>query len=65
MSLSAIAPRPCPGKSTMLKLLNRLYDVKSGSIKIDGQDVRDVKLSRYVPTVIVGNASEVSTDLPT
>lgn len=32
------------GKSTILKLLFRLYDVGSGSITIDGQDVRDVTL---------------------
>ena len=32
------------GKSTILKLLFRLYDVNEGSIKIDGQDVRDVTL---------------------
>lgn len=30
------------GKSTMLKLIFRFYDVKGGSIKIDGQDIRDV-----------------------
>lgn len=36
------------GKSTILKLLTRLYDVTAGSIRIDGQDVRDVDLSRYV-----------------
>lgn len=30
------------GKSTILKLLFRLYDVGSGSIKIDGQNLRDV-----------------------
>lgn len=32
------------GKSTMLKLMDRFYDVKSGSIKIDGQDIRDIKM---------------------
>lgn len=32
------------GKSTILKLLFRLYDVGSGSVKIDGQDLRDVTL---------------------
>lgn len=34
------------GKSTILKLIDRFYDVKSGSILIDGQDVRDVTLDR-------------------
>lgn len=32
------------GKSTILKLLSRFYDVQAGAIKIDGQDVRDVTL---------------------
>lgn len=32
------------GKSTMLKLLNRFYDVTEGAIRIDGQDLRDVDL---------------------
>ncbi|KAH6634036.1 hypothetical protein B0J18DRAFT_6634 [Chaetomium sp. MPI-SDFR-AT-0129] len=32
------------GKSTILKLLDRFYDVTKGSIKIDGQDIRDVDL---------------------
>lgn len=36
------------GKSTILKLLNRFYDVTSGSIMIDGQDIRDVDLQRSV-----------------
>ena len=30
------------GKSTISRLLFRFYDVQSGSIRIDGQDVRDV-----------------------
>ncbi|MCY4729751.1 ABC transporter ATP-binding protein/permease [Natronomonas gomsonensis] len=33
------------GKSTVLKLLLRLYDVDEGAIRIDGQDIRDVTLS--------------------
>jgi len=32
------------GKSTLLKLLPRLYDVDEGTVRIDGQDVRDVTL---------------------
>jgi ATP-binding cassette subfamily B protein len=32
------------GKSTVLKLLLRMYDVDEGSIRIDGQDVGDVTL---------------------
>jgi ABC-type multidrug transport system fused ATPase/permease subunit len=33
------------GKSTMLKLLFRFYDVTKGSITIDGQDLRSVTIS--------------------
>jgi ABC-type transport system involved in Fe-S cluster assembly fused permease/ATPase subunit len=33
------------GKSTTLKLIFRFYDVTSGSIRIDGQDIRSVTLS--------------------
>ncbi|KAL7628020.1 hypothetical protein AAE478_002216 [Parahypoxylon ruwenzoriense] len=33
------------GKSTILKLLDRFYDVTGGSILIDGQDIRDVTIS--------------------
>jgi ABC-type transport system involved in Fe-S cluster assembly fused permease/ATPase subunit len=34
------------GKTTILKLIHRFYDVKSGRILIDGQNVRDVTLDR-------------------
>ena len=33
------------GKTSIVNLLERFYDVKSGSIKIDGKDVRDIKLN--------------------
>jgi len=32
------------GKSTILKLLFRFYDVREGKIEIDGQDIKDVTL---------------------
>jgi subfamily B ATP-binding cassette protein MsbA len=32
------------GKTTMTNLINRMYDVKEGSIKIDGIDIRKIKL---------------------
>jgi ABC-type transport system involved in Fe-S cluster assembly fused permease/ATPase subunit len=33
------------GKSTILKLLFRFYDITGGSIRIDGQDLRSVRIS--------------------
>ncbi|MXV63079.1 ATP-binding cassette domain-containing protein [Natronorubrum sp. JWXQ-INN-674] len=33
------------GKSTVLKLLLRLYDVQEGAVRIDGHDIRDVSLA--------------------
>jgi subfamily B ATP-binding cassette protein MsbA len=33
------------GKTTLANLVPRFYDVVSGSVKIDGQDVRDLRLS--------------------
>lgn len=33
------------GKSTIVDLLPRFYDVKSGCIRIDGTDIRDIKIS--------------------
>ena len=38
------------GKSTILRLLYRFYDATEGSIQIDGQDIRSIKMAslRYV-----------------
>jgi subfamily B ATP-binding cassette protein MsbA len=33
------------GKSTIMNLLLRFYDIDSGSIKIDGNDIRDITMS--------------------
>jgi ATP-binding cassette subfamily B protein len=33
------------GKSTLVKLLLRLYDVTGGEVRVDGRDVRNVKLA--------------------
>lgn len=41
--VAIVGPSGC-GKSTILRLLFRFYDVESGRITIDGQDVRDVSL---------------------
>jgi ATP-binding cassette subfamily B protein len=35
------------GKSTVVKLLARLYDVSSGAVLVDGLDVRDLSLEGY------------------
>ncbi len=35
------------GKSTITKLLMRFYDVKSGSITIDGTELKDIELGSY------------------
>ena len=41
---TAIVGASGSGKSTLINLILRFYDVKTGSIKIDGQDIRDVSL---------------------
>lgn len=43
-TIALVGPTGC-GKTTVLSLIMRLYDVKKGSVCIDGMDVRDVELS--------------------
>jgi ATP-binding cassette subfamily B (MDR/TAP) protein 7 len=41
--VAIVGPSGC-GKSTILRLLFRFYDVQSGRVTIDGQDIREVSL---------------------
>lgn len=57
------------GKSTLINLIPRFYDVTGGSIKIDGHDVRDVKLHDlreaigYVPQKAVLFSGTIATNV--
>jgi subfamily B ATP-binding cassette protein MsbA len=42
--LVALVGQSGGGKSTLVDLLSRFYDVKEGSIAVDGTDIRDIRL---------------------
>ncbi|MGN0550621.1 MAG: ABC transporter ATP-binding protein [Acutalibacteraceae bacterium] len=42
--IAIVGPTGC-GKTTLINLLMRFYDVTSGSIKVDGTDIRDITRS--------------------
>jgi subfamily B ATP-binding cassette protein MsbA len=43
-TVALVGPTGC-GKSTVINLLQRFYDVKSGAIYIDGEDIRNLKIN--------------------
>lgn len=45
--VAAFVGRSGAGKSTMIKLLSRHYDVTAGSIKVDGTDIREFKVDQF------------------
>ena len=49
----ALVGRSGAGKSTIVNLVPRLFDVTEGSISIDGQDVRDVTLTSLRDSVAI------------
>lgn len=63
-----IGPTGC-GKSSVLKLIERLYDVTIGSVTVDGIDVRDYKLDDlrsligYVPQKNVLFSGDIASNL--
>jgi len=42
-TIALVGPNGC-GKSTLMNLLPRFWDIQDGAIRVDGQDVRDVRL---------------------
>lgn len=59
----AIAGRSGNGKSTIARLVARLYDAHSGTVFIEGQDVRDIKLKSLRSAVIFVPQDPVLFDL--
>jgi subfamily B ATP-binding cassette protein MsbA len=49
----AVVGRSGSGKSTLVNLLPRFYDVSSGSVRIDGRDVREFELKNLREQIAV------------
>ena len=52
-SMTAVVGRSGAGKTTLIKLLSRHYDVTEGALRVDGVDVRDYALADYRRQVAV------------
>lgn len=50
-TVTALVGRSGSGKSTLAHLVNRLWDIEQGSIRIGGQELRDIPLDRLRQTV--------------
>ena len=59
----AIAGTSGHGKSTIARLVARLYDVRSGEVFVEGMDVRDIKLKSLRSSVILVPQEPVLFDL--
>jgi len=49
-TLAVVGPTGC-GKTTLVNLIARVYDVRAGRVTIDGHDVRDIPLDQLRRTV--------------
>ncbi|MCB0336099.1 MAG: ABC transporter ATP-binding protein [Bdellovibrionales bacterium] len=52
-TVTALVGRSGSGKTTMIKLLGRHYDVSEGAISVDGVDIRDYKIADYRKQIAV------------
>ena len=48
--IAIVGPTGC-GKTTLINLLMRFYDVNVGMIKVEGNDIRDVTRESYDPVM--------------
>ena len=44
---NALVAESGQGKSTIMQLLERFYDVQGGQVLIDGQDIKEINLKSY------------------